>query len=288
MSRKSFFATATAAAAVLLPACSGGPGPEEPAPLAFVLPDLSSVTYVLTDTGSLAMKTPMGDVDSETAWSTTLEMNFADDPGGVRVTATLSEFAASASLPGMGEVSSDLNAVEGSLEAVIDSRGRAREISSPQLTGPAAELGVFEGLVHQIFPRLPARVAEPGMSWVDTLSWSSDESESKISTTAISSYTVVGDTVVEGRALLKLGVTVETTSETTMSQAGMQLTMEDAGTQEGTVLWDAARGLLFSQELRRQSTGTLSMEGMPMAGAGGMAVENEGVLRIQLLTEEPS
>ena len=272
-------------AASLLAACSSGAGADGAASpvnvLAFGVPDVPSATYQVTDSNTVTVSTPQGVFNIDQVSDATLQATFADAPGGVRVTAVLTDFQASASNPMGAPTTADLGDLEGDLVFVLDARGRAQVESVPSVSGVAARLAVLDGWAHELFPRLPGRAVEAGDAWQDTVSWSA-EGENSVTTTGVYSYVASGDTVVDGRELLRITVSGDAEAEQEGSQGGMQTTATLTISESGVVLWDVARGLLHRMETNREMTGTVAM-----SGVGTMNMEGSGPRSVRLLEGEP-
>ena len=86
----------------------------------------------------------------------------------------------------------------------------------------------FVSLAHQLFPRLPDNVVEPGGSWVDTVTWSTTEPIESTSG-AVLTFTLVGDTLVDGRTLLNITVASEVTGGAQIDQGGISMTQSIGG-----------------------------------------------------------
>lgn len=258
---------------------SGGPEPTPDPVLGFVVPSAPSATYHVTDTTTLSIDTPMGAVEVGEASLTTLDMVFADDPGGVRVTAEVSAFDATTSNDMAGTQTSDMSDVEGAFEFVLDARGAVDVVSAPKASGAAAERARFETMVYSLFPRLPNRRAEPGLAWVDTVTWSVEDGSDEVASTTVYSYTLMGDTIVDGRRLAVIDVRGEGEVAIAGSESGMAMEMTLSATESGSVLWDMQRGRLHASEMDHDLAGAMSMN---VGGVQQMNVSATGRLRVWL------
>ncbi len=113
--------------------------------------------------------------------------------------------------------------------------------------------------------------------WVDTVTWSASMEAIESTSSTAYTYTLVGDTLVDGRMLLNIAVSGERTTEAEVEQGGMSMTQSMSGTTNGLVLWDAQRGLFTHAEYDREMEGTTSV-----AGVGSFDMTLQGPSRIRL------
>ena len=253
---------ATAVAA----ACSGYSNSPSPArPLAYEVPSPPTATYHIADSATVSVDSPMGKMAITSESSVTLALTFESAPGGIRVTGSVEDLVASQNNPMTGTQSADQDDVSGTLDLVMGRRGDVEVTSLPELSGQAAQLFSFPSIAHQLFPRLPDDVVEPGGSWVDTVTWSTTE-PIKSTSGAVLTFTLVGDTLVDGRTLLNIAVASEVTGESEIDQGGMPMTHSIGGTATGFVLWDTERGLPAYQYSERAMEGTTTIVGMAPFG----------------------
>lgn len=98
------------------------------------------------------------------------------------------------------------------------------------------------GVARVLYPPLPDRVLEAGDTWADSVGTSVESESMGGSNTAVTSYTLLGDTVVDGREMLHIAFTSEITAGISMDVGvGMTQTMKTSVT--GLILWDSERGL---------------------------------------------
>ncbi len=241
-------------------ATTGGSSPE--GTLAYDIPSPATAVYHIVDTASVSVNSPVGSLDIPATSSTTLSMVFESDPQGVRATGTVESFQASMSNPMQGTLSTDLGDVTGQLEIVFGRRGVEEVVSVPNLSGPTAQLSPFNHIANDLFPRLPDGVMEPGGTWVDTVTWTMDDGTIETTSNTVYTYTLVGDTVVDGRTLRHIAVAGDVSNEGEMVQAGTTMTQSMTGTANGFVLWDAGRGLLAEAFFERELEGSMTVPGM--------------------------
>ncbi len=254
---------ATAVATAAVAACSGYGGPAPARPLAYDVPTPPMATFQMTDTTVVSVSTPMGGMVVNSGTNLTLAMTFERAQEGVRVMGSVELFEASTENPMTGVQSVDGDDLSGSLDYTIGRRGDVEVTSLPELPGALAQMSPFASIAHELFPPLPDAVVETGGMWVDTVTWTTEMESMETVSTGILSYTLVGDTLVDGRTLLNFAVTGEVSGEAEMNQGGMAITQSMAGTTAGFILWDAERGLPAYQESEREMEGSTSVVGMP-------------------------
>jgi len=254
---------AAAFATAAVAACSGYGGPAPARPLAYDVPTPPMATFQMTDTMVVTISTPMGDMAVNTGTDLTMAMTFERAAEGVRVMGSVEHFEASSENPMMGTQSIDGDDVSGTLEYVVGRRGDVEVTSLPELPAASAQMSPFASLARELLPPLPDAVVEPGGMWVDTVTWTADIESMETTSTGILTYTLVGDTLVDGRTLLNLAVSGEVSADAEGSVAGMAMTQTMAGSTTGFILWDAERGLPAYQESERDMEGSMSAAGMP-------------------------
>ena len=118
-----------------------------------------------------------------------------------------------------------------------------------------------------------------GDTWADTTTSSADLDDAAagltgtVTGTTITAYTLVGDTVVDGKTYQKITFSGFSEGETSADDPGGDPAVGDNITTnalEGFFLWDADRGLVAFGEQMRTSEGSMMMMGAPsaMTGAG--------------------
>ena len=276
------FATTVAAAAVSAMTAAAGPGPADPIPadtLAYRVPSPPTAVYHGSTSVTMSIGTAMGPMNITGEGTFTLDIAFEDHTDGLRVTGAVSSFEGSGSNPMGGTQSFGLDAVTGSLDLVIDHRGEAEIASTPDLQGLEGGMSPFTAINNAIFPLLPDGAVEPGATWMDGDTVSTNVAGIETTTTAVSTYTLVGDTVADGRSLTKIAVATEMTVEGEGNAGGMSISQTMSGTITGVILWDAERGLVSRSDTEQSLEGSMSMPGMPsstvsMTGSGSVRLEN--------------
>lgn len=263
--------------ALLLGACGGGP----PAPpsLSYGLPDPASVTYLSGDTADMDIDADGQSMQARVMSATTLATTFARADDGVQVTMTVQDLDARMSNPAGPPASADESGVDGPLVFTLDRRGAATIVSQPTLNQAAQQF--FQPLLtaHTFFPRLPGRGVAPGESWTDTIHAEGPQGEGQISTDLVVTYQVAGDTMVDGRSLLRLDVegTVDQTASGLI--AGMDFSQTAAGTMSGWVLWDMQGGLMVETYTESDAKGTMDVSAAPFPL--GIRVRSQSRVKLQ-------
>ncbi len=224
--------------------------------LAYRTPTAVSVTYHATDTLAQTFSGPGGSATYTLATAVALATTFAEQPEGVRVTATPGDLSATLDTPTGTETQTP--GATGAYVFDIAPDGSVEVLAAPEIAGPAEVAAPLVGLPHEWFPRLPARAVEAGETWADTVTWSDERPESSMSSTTAFRYELVGDTVVDGRALWKISLAGEAQLSSERDPNGERLETTLAGANAGVALWDHERGLLHSLEVTFDYSGTMN------------------------------
>ena len=237
--------------------------------LAHGVPANPAATYHFADTLVTSMNTPTGAMEIDITTSATLAAAFAADPEGVRVTATLQSLSTTMANPMMGSQTLEPEAT-GDFVFVMDPQGTVNVLATPEIEGPAGSTSAVVGMPYELFPHLPGTAAQPGDSWSNTVSRSQETPEATATTTTAYTYTLVGDTVVDGRTLVRIDIAAEVETQGTVDMGGMSADQTITGTETGFALWDTEAGQLHSMKIERNYSGSMNT---PM---GSMAMEISG------------
>lgn len=267
------------AATAILTACAGGP----PAPpsLAYSLPTLTDVTYTTGDTASLDLDAGGQAFQVDRAESSTLGATFSRAPEGVQVSLTVKDYRATQSNPMGAPAVADESGISGPLVFSLDRRGVSTLVAQPDVSGDARQFFEPLSLAHMFFPRLPGRGVQPGEAWTDTIHYEGRQGDGDMKATAIMTYTVMGDTLVGERRVLKLAM--EGTSESSVSGtvSGMDYNQKVSGSVKGWVLWDLQRALMTEMYGDTDATGTMDVSAAPFP----LTVHVRGQSRTRLAEE---
>ena len=244
--------------------------------LAYAVPSARSATYHVADTMEMSIGTPANMTDLTSVSAATLSLRFRGDAAGVRVNAEIVDFGGSAGNASMGRQFLDNDDARGSMIFLVGRTGAVEPVARPELSRNAGQFSLFNQLPYDLFPGLPGRAVEPGESWSDTAAWFSSAGGMETTSTTARTYTLVGDTVVDGRSLVAVSLSAEVVISGQGSQGGRATSQHITGTLTGELFWDAEAGLLHTAELMRAYAGRSTMEGRPPG-----SVSYEGVQHLR-------
>lgn len=246
---------------VSLGACGGG-GPAAPPELAFGLPTPTTVRYVTGDTSTMDIDAGGQAMQAFVAASATLATSFARADDGIRVTVTAEDLSGTINSPA-GAASADEGAVQGTLVFDLDRRGAASVTSQPTVTETAAQFFQPLTLAHGLFPRLPGGAPAMGSSWTDTIRMEGPQGPGNLSSVAVMTYTLAGDTVVNGRSVVRIDMEGTTEASAKGVTTGMDFTQSIKGTAKGWYLWDMQRRLMVESYAEADGRGTMEVAAAP-------------------------
>jgi len=243
----------------LLASCGGGP-PAPPA-LAYRVPAAPDVSYTVTDTGAISIEALGQSLSLDVGAAASYRLAFAQAGDGVQVTVSVEDLAATIAVPMAGPVSIDESSVTGDLVFRLNRRGDVTVISTPEIDAAAGQLVPPQQIAHSFFPGLPGRAVSVGDSWPDTIAY---ESEAGGGQTSVLEYTVVGDTLVDGRSLLSIAFRGTAEMTQALSMQGTEISQATSLVIEGRVLWDLQRGIMFERVSNATGTGTVRAALLPV------------------------
>ena len=279
------------AVALLVACASGGPAPGDPSTAAagaggvlfrYGVPTPPTATYEIADTMTMIITTPDMEMDMAMANASTVTLTHSADPdgAGISVSGTVSDYSSSMSSSMFGDMPTGEATVSGELEFVLGPLGDVEMVSTPEVS-QADGMPVIPYLLNTdvLFPRFPEHPLRVGDTWADTTTSSADLDDAAagltgtVTGTTITAYTLVGDTVVDGKTYQKITFSGFSEGETSADDPGGDPAVGDNITTnalEGFFLWDADRGLVAFGEQMRTSEGSMMMMGAPsaMTGAG--------------------
>lgn len=248
----------TLAAVVALAGCAGPGSPYPPGWLSYGFPSPPYAAYEIVDSVAGIAESPIGDLEVEGKYRISLDLSFERAPVGMRVRGIAGEFEGTLSDPVQGAVAAELEYLTGTLEFVMNRRGVVEVVSFPELSGLDAEVFSFASLAHDLFPRLPDTIVDPGGTWLDTLRWHTDGRVTEVISRTVYDYTLVGDTVVDGRGLLHIAAAGKVEFRSYTGRAGNLTRQTMKGSSTGVILWDPETRLVTSHEYERDLEGTVS------------------------------
>lgn len=266
-----------ATASLVLAACGGG-GPPSPAGLGFSLPDPATVTYVSGDTVNVDIDVGGQSMQQRVAVSATYGATFTRAGGGIQVSLEVQDLSARVTSPMGGPVTMDGSGIDGPLVFTLDRRGVASVLSSPTLTEEMKPIFASLSTANSFFPRLPGTAVDVGGSWTDTIQFEGPDGPGEVSALSVLTYTVAGDTVVDGRSLLKITYAGTQESNSSGVMQGANFSQEMSGTIEGHVLWDMGAGLMV--ERFADSTGRGSIEVAVAPFPLGLRARAQSIVRL--------
>ncbi len=266
---------ALTAGTLLIAACAGG----GTSGLGYDLPAQTEVTYGYTDTTIVSVSLMGQRMELALRGAAEYGVVFNATADGVGVTLTVEELAGSISVPMSAPVRIDESDVDGALVFSLDRRGNATVTSRPHVSEAATRMISGLGTAHTFFPGLPGTPVSPGDQWVDTISYEGDGEVGATTEFTVLRYTVVGDTVVDGRSLLAIAFVGTTELSNSMEMQGMRIAQSSSVDVEGHVLWDARSGLMFEMVKTGRGRGTVSVPIVPQP----LPIEVETTQRARLL-----
>ncbi len=263
-----------------LSACAGPGGTSPSGGLAYRVPDQPNLIYLTGDTTSIDIDAgAMGNMQMSGASAATLAVSFAPGQDGVQVTATFQKLTARLSQPMGGAQSASESDIQGNLVFTLDRKGKGTVVSAPQLKGAVAQLANPLTVVHEFFPRLPGGPVNAGSTWTDTIQYEISTPEGTTASSTVTTYTLQGDTVVNGASLVKITYQGKANVTGGATTEGMEVVQVFAGDVSGTYLWDAARAVLVAHEAKGDMTGTVEV---PAAGLPPMPLTVSSRSRVRL------
>ena len=251
-----------AVASLALAACGGG-GPPSPAGLAYSLPNPATATYVMGDTMNVDIDAGGQSMQMRVSTSGTLGATFTRAADGIQVSMEVQEFNARMTQPMGAPITVDEGDIEGPLVFSLDRKGAATLISGPTLSGQAKQFFPSLSTAHSFFPRVPGTGVNVGDTWTDTIHYEGPEGDGEVTANSVLTYTVVGDTMVDGRNLLKFTFTGTQDSSASGVTAGMDFSQDVSGTVEGYVLWDMSAGIMVERFTDSDGRGSMEVSAAP-------------------------
>lgn len=250
-------------AAILgLQACAGLGGPPPPPLLLYEVPDPNPATYTFADTTRLEIRAPgYGVMEVATGRRGTAELQFGELGEGLRVDVRITTLDGTFRSGDRRTDAVNADDLAGPIGVSLSSMGRVVVVDTPAVTLALLEVAGVEGLVRPFFVNLPGRIVEPGARWTDTVTTREEGPEAVTRATSVIVSTLVADTVVGGRRLLRIETRTETAVEVTGESGGVDIEQQLSGTVMGTILWDAESRLLVARTETGSLAGSLVMPG---------------------------
>ena len=191
----------------------------------------------------------------------TLALALEPEGAATAVRVSYLEFTGEQSNPIGAPTRVDTDDIDGDLVFTVDARGRPTIVSKPEVTANAGRLANPTLLAQTLFPRLPDRVVKPGDSWTDTVRVETQEAGWRVAAMYALTYTLRGDTVVNGESLLH--ITGEGDAEYVAAgvSTGFNTEQSLSGTVVEDILWNAAESSLVRRRSQKNLTGDLEASG---------------------------
>ena len=249
-------------AALALLVCDGGAA-QSSAGLAYGVPSSPDVIYLVADTLRVDIDA-MGQVmTSSRITGGTYATRFVGTADGLSVTLSVTDFAGSMSQPVGPIMRAEESDITGPLVLTLDPTGNVTIVSEPALSGGASQVFGALTLAHTFFPGLPSGAVSEGTTWVDTIRYAGPEGPAEVSAFSIFEYLATGDTVLDGRTLLKIEVLGTTELESSGSVEGTSFFQSALAGVAGLVLWDRQRGLMVERTLAIEGEGMIEASVVP-------------------------
>lgn len=252
-------------AAILgLQACAGLGGPPPPPLLLYEVPDPNPAEYTFADTTRLEIRAPgYGVMEVATGRRGTAELQFGElgEGLGLRVDVRITTLDGTFRSGDRETDAVDADDLAGPFGVNLSSTGRVVVVDTPAVTLALLEVAGVEGLVRPFFVNLPGRIVEPGARWTDTVTTREEGPEAVTRATSVIISTLVADTVIGERRLLRIETRTETAVEVTGESGGVDIEQQLSGTIMGTILWDAESRLLVARTETGSLAGSLVMPG---------------------------
>lgn len=261
--RSAVLAAAALATTVLgIQGCAGSGVPVTPPLLAYEEPEPNPAAYTFSDTTRFEIRAPgYGVMEVETGRRGTAELQFGDAANGLRVQVRFTTLDGRVRSGDRSTDAVDADDLAGAIGVDLSPAGRVVVVDTPAVTLTLLEVAGVEGLVRPFFVSLPVRAVEPGVRWTDTVVTREEGPETITRVMSVVVSTLIADTTVEGRRLLRIETRTETASEMTGVSGGVAIEQQLSGTIMGTVLWDTASRLLVARTEAGSLSGSLLMPG---------------------------
>lgn len=257
--------------------CAGTGGPSTPSPagaFGYGVPSPPTANYVMADTIVMTMGgLPTGDMTMTMDMRTRMDLDFASDPEGVRVNGELTIEDGSMSSDMLGDMPLPMDLPSGDIELLLNRLGETEIITMPEVLATAGfDFGSSSDMAGGIFPKWPDHGLEPGDTWVDTVDASPSMDIAEVgasmegAASSITTYTFVGDTVIDGRTFKHIAYEGQMAAEVVMDMGGMDMVQNIVGTTGGLFLWDAERGLVDYSLATMDAEGSMDMPGFGAIG----------------------
>ncbi|MEJ2502025.1 MAG: hypothetical protein P8177_01730, partial [Gemmatimonadota bacterium] len=192
-------------------------------------------------------------MEVSTAHEGTAEVLFRPADEGFAVTVRVPRFRGSFINPIQDPVRVTEDDIGGALGLSVGDRGAVTVTDTPSMSRELLDIVGPESLARPLFVRLPGRAVQPGDRWVDTVTTREEGTGTTSEGRSIITSTLVGDTVVAGRRLLRIDTRADNELTIEGVSGGVRIAQTLSGSTTGTVLWSADAATSWSARSRARS-----------------------------------
>jgi len=229
-----------------------------------VWPTGTTVNYVSTSAQGQIMDIPgMGEVPSNSSSST----EFAVEAVGEReFKVSVTDASVTMDQPDPTGMMPDVSTLVG-LEAMFSLNERGEVVEASGIAGnPWVEFqGGAEAYTEELrsfFQYLPEEPMRPGVTWTREYSFTANQQGVELMFEFADTYRCVEEIIFEGTRALKIESEQEISLGGGGEQMGTPIDFALTGTGDGTIIIDAATGMLLSSESKGSMSGGISAQGM--------------------------
>jgi hypothetical protein len=261
-----FLVLAAAAATACGPPAAPAPFTPAPDDLAYGLPTPSPLCYAVADTARFTVDSgAMGRMSVSAAYAGTVEMDLGAGADAMEARVRVHRLQGGFEAQPQAAQAVDASDIDGEFRLTLDPRGHTELVDAPTLSPGLRDVTSAEALVRPLFVQLPGRPAGTGDVWVDTIVSIEARPDARSTVRTVITTTILGDTLVEGRTLLRLHTRAENHMEMEGRSGGVLVQQLLTGTTDGTVLWDPHFRMIIQRSETGSLTGTLAMPGPGIA-----------------------
>jgi hypothetical protein len=262
------------------------PGPPSrfaaaPDDLAYGLPTPGPLCYAVADTARFTVDSgAMGRMSVSAAYAAAVELELGAGQDAMEARVRVHWLRGGFEPQSQPAQAVDASDLAGEFRLTLDARGRTEVVASPVLTPRLLDVTSAESMVRPLFVQLPGRPAGVGDAWTDTIVSVDDGPDARSTVRTVITTTILGDTVMDGRTLLRLWTRAENRMEMEGRSGGVLVRQLLTGTTDGTVLWDPHFRMLVERSETGSLAGTLAM---PTAGVADVPLSATVRRHVRLL-----
>lgn len=238
------------------------PSAPAPAGLGYGEPEINPATYAFSDTSTFSIEAPgYGVMEVESAQLGIAELHFRPAAHGYDVEVRLPRFQGSFRNADQGITRADESDIGGPVGVSLSFTGRMTVVDTPAVSQAFLDVTGAESMVRPLFVRLPGRAIAPGGRWVDTVRTRDQSAETVSTGSSVITATLLGDTVLDDRRLLRIGTETVASVEVSGVSGGAVMEQRLRGVLRGHVLWDEQARVLVERVDEGELVGTLDLPG---------------------------